>query len=100
LIQVVIYYLKEKNWEERFYHGVVGEVGDTVLREWGDKVFVQVKLRVDFSDGSKEVRCCTQSTHTAHSSFAHTQFTLSICEISAHTQDIQSGTHRAHQAYT
>ena len=72
---MVVYYPKEKNWKERFYHGVVGDVGDTVLREWNGKVFMQVKLRVDYGDGSKEVRCCTQSTYRAHSSFAHTQCT-------------------------
>ena len=66
-VQVVVYYSKEKNWEERFYRGVVGEVGDTVLREWDGKAFVQVKLHVDYRDGYKEVRCCTQSTHRAHS---------------------------------
>ena len=34
----MIYYHKEKKWEERFYHGVVTEVGDSVLREWdGEK---------------------------------------------------------------
>ena len=34
----VVYYPKGKKWEERFYQGVVSEVGDTVLRKWdGEK---------------------------------------------------------------
>ena len=57
---MVVYYPGGKLWKERFYHGVVAEVGDTVLREWDDDEFVQVRLRVDFGDGSHEVRCCSQ----------------------------------------
>ena len=77
--QVVVYYPKGELWEERFYHGVVAEVGAAVVREWDGDDFIQVRLGVDYGDGSKEVRCCNQSTHTAHSSFVHTQCTLSIC---------------------
>ena len=54
-VQVVVFYYKGKTWEERFYDGVVTEVGDSVLREWDDEDFLQVKLRVDFGDGSHEV---------------------------------------------
>ena len=48
-------------WEERFYHGVpvVAGVGGSVLREWADDEFVQVRLRVDFGDRTEGVRCCT-----------------------------------------
>ena len=49
--QVVVCYPGGKLWKERFYHGVVAEVGDTVLREWDGEEFVQVKLRVDYGDG-------------------------------------------------
>ena len=27
----MVFYDQGKKWEERFYHGVVGEVGDSVL---------------------------------------------------------------------
>ena len=58
--QVVVYYPKGELWEERFYHGVVAEVEGAVMREWDGKDFVQVRLGLDYGDGSKEVRCCTQ----------------------------------------
>ena len=80
--QVVVYYPKGELWEGRSYHGVVAMVGAAVLREWDGDDFIQVRLGVGYGDGSKGVRCCNQSTHTAHSPFAHTQCTPSIC----HTQ--------------
>ena len=80
--QVVIYFAEEKLWGEKLYHGVVTEVEPAVVRKWARKDFVQQQLEVDYGDGSKEVRCCTQRTHTAHSVFAHTQCTLCI----RHTQ--------------
>ena len=69
----MIYYNKEKKWEERFYDGVVTEVGDSVLREWDDEDFLQVKVRVDFGDGSHEV---TPNAHTVFASHTtmHTLF--------------------------
>ena len=76
-VQVVVYYPKGKKWEERFYHGLAAEVGDSVLRKWDGKEFVQVKLRVEYGDGSHEVTR-TQCTHTStsvlilHNHNAHT----------------------------
>ena len=80
-----------------FYHGVVAEAGTVVVRKWVGKEFVQQKLQVDYGDGSKEVRCCTQCTHTGHvhSVFAHTQCKLSICHTQcAHTTHTERPTMR------
>ena len=54
---MVVYYPEGKLWKERFYHGVVAEVGDSALREWAGKEFVKVRLCIDYGDGTEEVRC-------------------------------------------
>ena len=53
---MVVFYGQRKLWQERFYHGVVVGVGASVLREWAGEEFVQVRLRVDFGDGTGEVQ--------------------------------------------
>ena len=102
-VQVVIYYHKGKKWEERFYDGVVTEVGDSVLREWDDEDFLQVKLRVDFGDGSHEVTT-TQCTHTSSSAFhnhnAHTVFATHNAHTPLIQRDTHSDAHTKHTAHT
>ena len=97
--QVVVWYPEGKLWEERFYHGVVSEVGDPDLREWDGKDVVQVRLRVDYGD-THEVTA-TQCTHTMHTQYLHTQCTLIICHTqcthTTHTERRTIGcTHQAH----
>ena len=38
-----MFYGQGKLWQERFYHGVVREVEDSVVREWAGEEFVQAQ---------------------------------------------------------
>ena len=38
-----MFYCQGKLWQERFYHGVVREVEDSVVREWAGEEFVQAQ---------------------------------------------------------